>query len=98
MEMFTHIFGGAIIFMLYSWRIITPYIYYRDVVSGSLTSDSVGYIITQGCISGGVGLYYLFSVGFRSIVDGIIMIAFLLMAFISFYFGIKAWLWTKQKN
>jgi len=98
MEMFTQIFGGAIIFMLYSWRIITPYIFYRDVVSGSLTCDSVRYIITQGCISGGVGIYYLSSVGFRSIVDGIIIIAFLLMAFIAFYFGTKAWLWSKQNN
>ena len=98
MEMFTQIFGGAIIFMIYSWRIITPYIFYRDVVSGSLTCDSIGYILTQGTISAGLTLYWILNIGFSSLTDWIIMLAFLSMAAFSFYFGIKAWWWNKNKK
>ena len=48
--------------------------------------------------SGGVGIYVFFIVGFRSVMDGFIVMAFLLMAIISFYFGIKAWWWNKYKK
>jgi hypothetical protein len=98
MEIFAQIAGGALFLMLYSWRIITPYLFYRDVISGAITSDVISHILTQGFISGGIGIYFFTTVGFRNWTSGLLIIACLLMAIVSFYFGVKAWWWNKNKK
>jgi hypothetical protein len=98
MDPFVNILSGGLFLMLYSWRIITPYLFYRDVIAGSITTDVISHILIQGVLSGGIGIYFFTTVGFKNWTSGILIIACLLMAVVSFYFGSKAWLWNKQNN
>ncbi|QHI69005.1 hypothetical protein [Tichowtungia aerotolerans] len=97
MDQIENILIGSLFLTVYGWRIARPYLFYRDVVSGAITCDATGYILTQGVISGGVAIYWISQIGLISVADWLIMFAFLSMAVLSFYFGIKAWWWNKNK-
>lgn len=98
MELLTIVIGGGLLFVLYGWRVIRPYLFYRDVVSGAISSDGISFILTQGLISGGVAVYFLIAVGFKNLTSALIISAFLLMAVVSLYFGVKAWRWSRNSR
>ncbi|MDD3277038.1 MAG: hypothetical protein PHP93_08325 [Kiritimatiellales bacterium] len=98
MNQIENILMGGLFLTFYGWRIARPYLFYRDVVSGAITCDAIGYILTQGSISTGIAIYWILKIGLSSFENRLIVLAFLLMAILSFYFGAKAWWWSKNNK
>jgi hypothetical protein len=98
MDQLTNLIGAGLFLTFCGWRIIRPYLFYRDVVSGATTCDAIGYILTQGFISAGIAIYFAANVGFRNFMNSAIILTFFLMAIVSLYFGAKAWVWNKNKK
>jgi hypothetical protein len=97
METLTTIVIAGLVLSLYGWRIMTPYFLYRDIASGASDSGPVFFIFNQGAVAS-LACFIIFpKAGPINITNLLIFIGFLSVAIVSFYFGTKAWLLTKQK-
>lgn len=98
MDVLTNIVSGGLILTVLGWMLIRPYLYYRDVVAGALSEDSRDYFLIQGCIFGGIAVYFSIIFGFKNMQDVVIVIALFSIAIVNLYFGTKAWLWKKNNK